>query len=146
MIWQPVEGQDFPHCLAFTITLKDTPYSEELLQTSDHPDADTSTWQHTHTYKRHTSMPPAEFEPVILASERLQAHALDCEATAIGPSVLYYTKNSHMFRHLKNHFQWVIKTTEGSVHKIHANAAQDYTVMWMQRCRIRLAPFPPSPC
>ena len=34
--------------------------------------------------KRQTSMPPAEFEPAVLASQRPQTHALDRAATGIG--------------------------------------------------------------
>jgi len=90
-------------------------------------------------------MPPAEFEPVIPATERLQTHTLDCAATGIGPSVLYYMKTPTCFG-TKNHLQRIIKTTEGSVYEIQANEAQDYTAMWMQRCRICLAPFAPSLC
>jgi hypothetical protein len=33
------------------------------------------------THKRQTSMPPVEFEPTILASERPKTHALDRTAT-----------------------------------------------------------------
>jgi hypothetical protein len=35
------------HHRGFTFTLKDTPQSVGLLWTSDHPTAQTSTWQHT---------------------------------------------------------------------------------------------------
>jgi hypothetical protein len=39
----------------------------------------------THTpHKRQTSMPPVEFEPTILVSERPKTHALDRTATGIG--------------------------------------------------------------
>jgi hypothetical protein len=35
-------------------------------------------------HKRQTSMPPVEFEPTILASERPKIHTLDRTATGIG--------------------------------------------------------------
>ena len=53
----------------------DTPHTVGLLWTSDQPEAETSTWQHTTI--RQTSMPPAGFENTIPASERPQTHALD---------------------------------------------------------------------
>jgi hypothetical protein len=50
----------------------------------DQPDAETSTWQHTTlTRDRPPSMPPAEFEPPIAASERPQTQTLDRAATGI---------------------------------------------------------------
>jgi len=48
----------------------DAPHSVGLLWTSDQPDAETSTWQHS----QQTSMPPAGFEPTIPASERPRTH------------------------------------------------------------------------
>jgi hypothetical protein len=44
------------------------------------------------THKRQTSMPPAEFEPTILVSERPQTHALDRAATGIGKGVIYQSE------------------------------------------------------
>jgi hypothetical protein len=52
----------------------DTPHSAELLCTSEQPNADISTWQHT-TLTRDRPMPPAGFEPTIPGSERSQIHA-----------------------------------------------------------------------
>ena len=66
----------------------DTPHSFGLLWTSDQPDAETSSWQYT-TLKRQTSMPPAGFEPTILASEQPQIHGLDRAATEIGDFNIY---------------------------------------------------------
>jgi hypothetical protein len=40
-------GPEVPQYQGFSITLKDTPHSVLLLWTSDHPDAETATWQHT---------------------------------------------------------------------------------------------------
>jgi hypothetical protein len=40
------------------------------------------------THNRQTSMPPAEFEPTILVSERPKTHALDGTATGIGYLIL----------------------------------------------------------
>jgi hypothetical protein len=62
----------------------DTRQSVGLLWTSDQSVAETSTWQHTNTHKRQTSMPPVGFEPTIPASARPNAHALHCAATGIG--------------------------------------------------------------
>jgi hypothetical protein len=69
------------------ITLRHTPQSVGLLWTRDRPVAQTSTWQHTNTHKRQTSMPPLGFEPTIPASTRPKPHALDRAATGVG-----YTK------------------------------------------------------
>jgi hypothetical protein len=38
-------------------------------------------------------MPPVEFEPTILVSERPQTHALDRKATGIGYANRYSTEN-----------------------------------------------------
>ena len=55
----------------------DTPNSVELPYTSDQPDSQTSTWQHTTIL-----FALAEFEPTIAASERPQTHALDLAGSA----------------------------------------------------------------
>ena len=60
-----------------------TPESVGLVWTSDQPEADPSTWQHTTLNKRQKSMPPAGFEPTILVSERPHTHALDRATTGI---------------------------------------------------------------
>jgi hypothetical protein len=65
----------------------DTPHSVGLHWTSDQPDAETSTWQHT-TLTRETSMTPAGYEPAISASERPQTHVLEGAATAIGGVII----------------------------------------------------------
>jgi len=54
----------------------DTPHSVELLWTSDQPDVETSTWQHTTL-----TTDRLEFEPAIPSRERSQTHALDRAAT-----------------------------------------------------------------
>jgi len=59
----------------------DAPHFVGLLWTSDQPDAETSTWQHTTLT---SSMPPAGFEPTIPGRERPRTHALDRAATGIG--------------------------------------------------------------
>jgi len=61
----------------------DAPHAVGLLWTSDQPDAETSTGQHTTLTRRQTSMPPAGLEPTIPANERPQTHALDRAATEI---------------------------------------------------------------
>jgi hypothetical protein len=60
-------------------SLWDTPRLVGLIWTSDHPDAETSTWQHTTL-----TAPSIQFEPAILASQRPQTHVLDRAATEIG--------------------------------------------------------------
>jgi len=67
--------------IEYSWSQSDTPHSVGLLWTSDHPDAKTSTAQNNH--KRQTSMPLAEFEPIIPASERPQTNALDRATTGI---------------------------------------------------------------
>jgi hypothetical protein len=62
----------------------DRSYSAGLLWTSDHPDAQTSTWQHTKAHRGLISVPSAGFKHSIPASERPQTHALDCTDTGIG--------------------------------------------------------------
>jgi len=72
-----------PHYRRFTITHNDTSQSIRLLCTSDRLDAGTSTSRSTTLTRNKTSMPPAEFEPTILASERSHTHALDRASTGI---------------------------------------------------------------
>ena len=62
----------------------DTPHSVGLLWTSDQPNAETSTWQHTTLTRDSACMPLAGFEPTIPASEGPQTHALDRADTGIG--------------------------------------------------------------
>ena len=54
----------------------DTARSLGLFWTSDRPNAETSTWQHTTLDKRQTPMSLVGFEPTIPASKRPQTHAL----------------------------------------------------------------------
>jgi hypothetical protein len=54
----PPSGPGPPRYRGFTITLRHTPHSVGLLWTSDQPDAETSTWQHTTlTRDRHPCSP-----------------------------------------------------------------------------------------
>jgi hypothetical protein len=55
-----------------------------LLWTSDQFVAETSTWQHTTTLNRQSSMPPAGFELTIPAIERPKTYALVRPATGTG--------------------------------------------------------------
>jgi hypothetical protein len=57
----------------------DTSHSVGLLWTSDQPDAETSTWQHTTLTRDETSMTPAGSEPTVPTSEQPQSHALAYE-------------------------------------------------------------------
>jgi hypothetical protein len=75
-------GPESPHYRGFKITI--TPQSVGLLWMSDQPNAETSTWQKTNTYKGQTLMLPAGFEPAIPASERPQTHAIARVATGTG--------------------------------------------------------------
>ena len=52
-------------------------HSIGLFWTSDRPFAGTSTWQHTHIFKRQTSMLLAGFESAIPASKRPQTYPLN---------------------------------------------------------------------
>jgi hypothetical protein len=64
---QPPVGPRPPHYRGFTITLRHTPHSVWLLWTSDRPDAETSTWQHTpltrdrHPCPRQDSNPQSQY-------------------------------------------------------------------------------------
>ena len=61
----------------------DTTQSEGPLWTSDRPFVEeTSSWEHTTL--RETSILRVGFEPAVLASDRLQTHALDRVVTGIG--------------------------------------------------------------
>jgi hypothetical protein len=62
----------------------DTPHSARLLWTSDQPETENSTWQHTTLTRDGYPCPPAGFEPIIPASKRPQTHALDRGATGYG--------------------------------------------------------------
>ena len=64
----------------------DTSQSVGLFSTSDHPDAETSTWKKHNTHKGPTSTPHAGFESTIPASERPQTHALDCAMPRLLPN------------------------------------------------------------
>jgi hypothetical protein len=66
------------------ITLRNTSQSVGLLWTRDRPVAEPSTWQHTNTHKRQTSMPPVGFDPTVPVNPRPQIYALDRTATGIG--------------------------------------------------------------
>jgi len=74
MAQQPLVGQGLL-IIEASRSHSDTSHSVGLLWTSDQPDAETSTWQHS-IYKRQTSMPPTGFKPTIPAGEQLQTHAL----------------------------------------------------------------------
>jgi hypothetical protein len=78
----------------------DTLHSVGLLWTSDQPDAETYNLTTHNTPNRQTSMPLAEFELAILASEKMQTHALERAATGIGTVNLYSTRMWTVSRHL----------------------------------------------
>ena len=78
-----------PHCWGFVIT--DTPQSVGTLWTSDQPDVETSTWQHTNSQQ--TFMPPEGFEPAIPVSKGKQTQALD--RTVTGTGIRLYRRNNN---------------------------------------------------
>jgi hypothetical protein len=80
---EPPVGQE-PLIIEVSRSHSDTPHLVGLLRTGDRTDAETSTCTAHNYRKTQTSMPPAEFEPAIPASERPQTHALDRAATGIG--------------------------------------------------------------
>jgi hypothetical protein len=66
-----------------------TSHSVGLLWTSDQPEAETSTWQHTTlTGDRYPFLPG--FAPAISASERPQTHSLDRAATGVCTYIYIY--------------------------------------------------------
>jgi hypothetical protein len=59
----------------------DTPHSEGILRTSDHYDAETSTWQHSQETHIHD---PGGIRTTMSAGERPQTYALDRAASGTG--------------------------------------------------------------
>jgi hypothetical protein len=78
----------------------DPPHSVRLFWTSDQPDAETSTWQHTALTRDRHPCPRVRFEPAIPASERPQTHTLDRAATGVGTAL----QESLIFNYFK--FVW----------------------------------------
>jgi hypothetical protein len=74
MAQQPLVGQGLLIIEALR-SHTNTPHSVGPLSTSDQPDAETCTWQHT-------TFTPTGFAPAIPASERHHIHAVDPTATA----------------------------------------------------------------
>ena len=83
---QPLLGQGLIN-IEDSRTHSDTPQSIGFLWTSDKPNAEISTLQHT-TLTTYTHA-PGGIEPTIPASERPQTHALDRAATGIGQVLCY---------------------------------------------------------
>jgi len=75
----------------------DTPNSVGILWTSDQPDAETSTWQHTTLTKETCMLPLAGFEPAIPESERQQTLALDRAAAGQQPNQVKMFLGSRWF-------------------------------------------------
>jgi hypothetical protein len=88
---QPPVGQGFL-IIDASRSHSDTTHAVGLLWTSDQPDAQNSTWQHTTLYKKQTSLLAAGFETAIPSSERPQPLALDRAATGVGRIVGYHLK------------------------------------------------------
>jgi hypothetical protein len=83
MAQQPLVGQGLL-IIEASQSQSDTPHWVGLLWTSDQPDAETSTLQHTTLTRGRHPYPPKGFEPATPASERPQTHALDRVVTGIG--------------------------------------------------------------
>ena len=77
----PHRGPGPRHYWRCTITHNDAPQSVGLLWTSDQPEAETTTLQHTTLATDRHPCPPVGFEPTISAGERPQTYALDRTAT-----------------------------------------------------------------
>ena len=91
MAQQPLAGQGLL-IMKDSLSYSDTPHSVGLLWTSDQPDAETSTWQHTTlTIDRH-SCPPAGFQTAIIAGEWPQTDILDRAVTETDSSILKVTQ------------------------------------------------------
>jgi len=78
MAQQPLVAQG-PLIVEVPQSHSNKPHSVGLLWTSDQPDAETSTWQHTTL----THSSPAGFEPTIPAREQPQTQVLDRAAPGI---------------------------------------------------------------
>ena len=83
MTQQPPVGQGPSHYRGFTITFRHT-HSVRFLWASDQARRREFYLTTYNIYKGQTPTPPAEFEPAFQASERLQTHTLDREATGMG--------------------------------------------------------------
>jgi len=85
---QPPVGQGYLNIEA-SRSHSDTPHSIGHLWTSDQPNADASTWQHTTLTQETASMRPTGFEITIPTSERPKSKALDVPAFGIGKIIIY---------------------------------------------------------
>ena len=83
-----------------------TPQSVGLLWTSDQPDTETCTRQHTTLKRDWHPFPSSGFEPVIPANERQQTHALGCKATAISSVTFIVCVNIYTHFDLRG---WTVK-------------------------------------
>ena len=96
----PSSGPGLPHCRGFTIAPRHTTFNMTPLgEWSDRRRDLYLTASDTH--KRQTSMPPAEFEPAILASERPQTNTLDRKASEI--VYMYRCVYAHTHTHTHTH-------------------------------------------
>ena len=73
-----------PQCRGFTVTLRHTPQSVELLWTSDQPKAETSTWQTHNTQATDIHAFRWDLNPQPQQASGSRPHALDRAATVIG--------------------------------------------------------------
>jgi hypothetical protein len=87
-----LSGPGPPHYWGFAITLRHTTVGRNLRDEWSARRRDLYLTTHT-THKKQTTVPPAEFEPAIPASERPQTHTLYRAATGIGASKDYVIEN-----------------------------------------------------
>jgi hypothetical protein len=95
---QPLVGQG-PLIIEASRSHSDTPHSVGMLWKGNHPDAETSTWQHT-TLTRDTSMAMEGLEPAFPASDPRKTHDLDRAVTGIGFLVCYWAECSWSICHV----------------------------------------------
>jgi hypothetical protein len=83
MAQQPLEGQGLLIIKPSRSQFVDAPHSVWLLWTSDQPETETSTWQHTTLTRDRSRCPLAGLELTVPAIASLQTHALDSTVTGI---------------------------------------------------------------
>jgi hypothetical protein len=113
MVQQPLVGQDLlvnEASRSHSYTL----HSVGPLWTSDQPDAETSTWQHTTLTRNKICMRPTGFEPIILASEWPQTDALGHAATWILKTIIL-----RIWRNPEIHFVGQIRNFDATPGDIH---------------------------
>jgi hypothetical protein len=127
-------GPGLPYYPGFTITLRHTAFDRTPLDGSSARWRDLYLTTHN-TPKGHTSMLPAEFAPVIPASERSQTHALDRAANGKGPTMWLYL----LIFLLQNYIETMEVCRVAEYHVMEANRAIPLQA-WTGPCGCRRAP------